>query len=119
MTFERRVKLIARLDGLIKRKYRGTATDYARKLEISRAAFFRLLEFIKTDFDAPIEYNKTSGCYEYQKSGVMFFGFLPEAILTQEGLKKLQGGIFSYVNMEKFGRLFLGVSIFETPAKYF
>lgn len=54
MTFERRVKLTARLDGLIERKYRGTATVYAEKLEISRAAFFRLLEFIKTDFDAPI-----------------------------------------------------------------
>jgi hypothetical protein len=76
MTFERRVKLTARLDGLIKCKYRGTATEYASKLEISRAAFFRLLEFIKTDFDAPIGYKKNGGLYEYQKSGILFFGFL-------------------------------------------
>jgi len=91
MTFEERVRIITKLDSLIKRRYKGNSSEYAAKLNISRAAFFRLIVYIKTELDAPVCYCKTNGYYEYCKNGLMFFGFLPAEVLTQDGMKKIQG----------------------------
>jgi hypothetical protein len=99
MTFERMVKLTARLDGLIDCKYRDTATTYTKKLEISRATFFRFLKFIKTDFDAPIGYKKTAAGMNTRKAESYFHGFLPQDVLTQEVFKKIQNGTFSYMDI--------------------
>jgi len=65
MTFEERVRLLARLDGLIKMKYRGNARDYAGKLGVSRATFFRLLIHIKNSDGRVVYYNKYEGYYQY------------------------------------------------------
>ncbi len=97
MTFEERVRLIKKLDYLIKRKFKGSSVDYANKMQISRSAYFRLLDYVKTEFDSPICYNKTSSYYEYYKNGIMFFGFLPVEFLTEDALKKIQGGAIPYV----------------------
>lgn len=64
---------------------------------ISRSAFFRLLDYIRTEFDSPICYNKSNGYYEYCKNGIMFFGFLPVEFLTKNALKKVQGGSLPYI----------------------
>jgi hypothetical protein len=92
MTFDERIRLIKRLDFLIKRRYKGNALDYAIKMGISRSAFFRLLDHIRNEFDSPIWYNKASGCYEYCKDGIIYFGFLPVEFLTEQALKKVRGG---------------------------
>lgn len=97
MTFAERVRLIKKLDDLIRRKYKGKSSEYAVKLEISSAALFRLLDYLKTSFDIPICYNKAHNCYEYCKDGIMYFGFLPANVLMEEQLKKLQGGSISYI----------------------
>jgi hypothetical protein len=111
MTFEERLRLIKKFDSLIRRKYRGNSVDYAFKMDISRSAFFRLLDYIKNEFDAPICYNKTNGYYEYCKNGIMFFGFLPNEILTEEGMKKIQGGSKPYMTEMNFSKIFSRVSI--------
>jgi hypothetical protein len=90
MTFEERVRIIKKLDSLIKRKFKGNSFEYAAKLNVSRSAFFRLLEYVKTEFDAPIRYCKTNGRYEYCKNGNVFLGFLTNEELSEEGLKKTQ-----------------------------
>ena len=118
MTFEERLRLIKKLDGLIKRKYKGNSSEYARKLNVSDATFFRLLEYVKTEFDAPISYCKKNGYYEYCRSGIMFFGFLPVEILTEEGMKKIQAGITSYMSNSVFSKIFFPLSIGESDETY-
>ena len=92
MNFEERVRLIKKFDSLMKREYKGNSIDYASRLDVSRSAFFRLLDYIKTEFDVPICYNRASGHYEYSKNGTMFCGFLPYEVLTEEGVKKIKAG---------------------------
>lgn len=77
MTFEERIRLIKTLENLIKLKYRGNSSDYARKLGISNATFFRLMNYIKKELNAPICYNKGHRHYEYCESRSMNLGFLP------------------------------------------
>lgn len=97
MNFEERVRLIKNLDNLIRRKYKGSSFEYAVKLNISRSAFFRLLDYAKTELQAPICYCKTNKHYEYCKNGNIFFGFLPKEALTEEGMKKINGGSKQYL----------------------
>ena len=92
MKIEERLRLIKHLDYLIKSRFRGKSAEYANKLNISRSAFFRLLYYVKTQLDAPICYCKTNGYYEYCKSGIMHFGFLPDDIFTEEAKKKYKIG---------------------------
>jgi hypothetical protein len=66
-------------------------------MNISRSAFFRLLDYIKTELDAPICYCKANGYYEYCENGIMFFGFLPSDVLTEDAIKKLQSRAISYM----------------------
>lgn len=72
MTFDERIRLIARLDNLIRLKFRGNARDYSRKLDISRATFFRMLNYLKTECGAPIVYSKVGGHYEYANRNIKF-----------------------------------------------
>lgn len=91
MSFEERIRLIKHLDSLIRRKHKGSSVDYAVKMNVSRSAFFRLLDYVKNEFNAPICYNKTNGYYEYCKSGLMIFGFLTDEALTEEVRKNSRG----------------------------
>lgn len=118
MTFEERVRLMKRLDSLIKRKFKGSSFDYAAKMNISRAAFFRLLDYLKQELKAPICYSKTNGYYEYCKNGIMFFGFLPAEFLTEEGMRKIQGGSLPYIRDKDISKIFCRVSIGGTDDTY-
>lgn len=75
MTFEEKVRLIRHLDMLIRMRFKGNAYEYAKRMNISRAAFFRLLAYMKLELDAPISHNRINGCYEYSKDGIISFGF--------------------------------------------
>ena len=92
MTLEERIRLIKVLDTLLKRKMKGNSNDYAAKLGISRSAFFRLIEYVRLEFNAPLIYNKEESRYEYEKAGMMVFGFLPVDELPKEALRRINGG---------------------------
>ena len=92
MSLEERIRLIKFLDSLLKRKMKGNSSDYAAKLGISRSSFFRLVDYIRLEFNAPLVYNKIENRYEYEKAGMMFFGFLPVDELPMETLRKINGG---------------------------
>lgn len=77
MTFEERVRLISRLDELIRRKYRGNPNDYSKKLGISRATFFRLLNYLRTEYEASVCYSKSNCHYEYRNNGFASIGLQP------------------------------------------
>jgi len=91
------------LDKLVRRNWRGTSADYARKLNISRSSFFRLLDDVRDEFQAPLVYNKRTGKYEYKIDGRLTFRFLPMEALNEEALKKIEGG--SMLTNEKYSQL--------------
>ncbi len=89
MTLDEKIRLMLALDGLIKRKLKGNACDYANKLGISRSTFFRLIEHMREEFKAPLHHNKKENRYEYVTEGSLFIGFLP---LSGNELRKIMRG---------------------------
>ena len=92
MSIEEKTRLSLAFDVLVNRKMKGNAEDYAAKLGISRRSFFRLLEYMREELNAPLLHCSIKNQYEYEREGVLFFGFLPSGVLTQENLKKINGG---------------------------
>ncbi len=76
MTFEARLQLIKYLDSLIGRRFKGTSKEYADKLNVSSATFFRLLSHVKEEYGVAVRYNSTENCYEYDRAGKLYFGFI-------------------------------------------
>lgn len=64
MNFLEKHSLLERLHELIRRCATGTAEQCAKKLEISRAGFYRHLEMLKM-FGAEIEYCRYKRTYRY------------------------------------------------------
>jgi hypothetical protein len=90
MEFESRLQLIEYLDTLIGRKFRGSSRDYAKKLGVSDATFFRLLKHIREKYRTEINYNRTEGRYEFSQKGRLFIGFLPDNIVESQVLRNFQ-----------------------------
>ena len=92
MSIEEKLKLILTFDDLVKRKVKGNGKDYAVKMGIARSTFFRLLDVVRYEFNAPVVYNKEFNKYEYEREGAMFFGFLSSSALPDETLRTVNGG---------------------------
>ena len=92
MSIEEKLKLILTFDDLVKRKLSGNCMEYATKMGISRSTFFRLLDVVRFEFNAPVVYNKARNRYEYESEGAMFFGFLTSKGLPEEALRNVNGG---------------------------
>jgi hypothetical protein len=69
-------ELIERIDQLIRMKFSGNATVLAKRLNISRSTFFRALEDMKPNLNAPIIYIQVLNRYEYEQEGKIKFGFV-------------------------------------------
>lgn len=69
MRYLERVRILQRLDDLIRRKATGTPVDCANRLDVSRATFFRLLDELKS-LDAPICYCRNRESYFYEEDFV-------------------------------------------------
>jgi hypothetical protein len=54
LSIEEKKRLLLHLDALIRSSVKGTAHDYAKKLGVSQATFFRLIGYMKQELDAPI-----------------------------------------------------------------
>lgn len=101
MTLGARIQLIQYLDILIKRKFKGASSDYARRLGISKATFFRLLDFIRNEYHVRLIYNAQSSCYEYEKDGILYFGFVPSNALADQGSKILRDEVRQQNELDK------------------
>lgn len=69
------IQNVKRVDFLIRHKATGNFRQCSRKLGISTATFYRLMEFIKEDLEAPVRYNSFRGTYEYEREGRIYFGW--------------------------------------------
>lgn len=97
MSLEEKRKLILALDRLITGRIKGTANEYAQRLGISKSTFFRLLDYVRSELNAPVVYDPAEGRYVYQVEGSLFFGFLPHGALSKEDMKKITGGAKPYM----------------------
>lgn len=60
------IRIIIKINELIHTERTGSPNDLANKLELSIRTVYNYLEFMKTELNAPIQYNnsKKSYCYE-------------------------------------------------------
>ncbi|MEL6274032.1 MAG: HTH domain-containing protein [Bacteroidota bacterium] len=72
MTLYDRIRLVQRIDRLIRLKSAGTPKEFATKLNISRSTLYRLLEELK-EFGAPIRYCRRNQHFYYEKDFVLNF----------------------------------------------
>lgn len=75
MDFRQKIKVIERVDGLIKLKSTGTADDLSRRLCISRRSVYNILELMKS-MGAPIEYCQITRTYYYSYQCDFVIGFV-------------------------------------------
>ncbi|MXV50387.1 HTH domain-containing protein [Pedobacter sp. HMF7647] len=71
---QRLIKRIEAVDFLISARKTGTPTSFARRLNISERALYRLLEEMK-ELGAPISYCKLRRSYYYTEEGRFYAGF--------------------------------------------
>lgn len=74
MRFIEKLKVIERVDGLIRRKATGTADELSTKLGVSRRTVYEIINLMK-EMDAPINYcpNRKSFYYRYECDLVIGF----------------------------------------------
>lgn len=65
MNFEK-VRII---DCYIIKKNTGKAALFATKVSISRGMLYRYLNYMKTELNAPISYNRIKSTYQYNEVG--------------------------------------------------
>jgi len=57
---------------------------------------------MREEFGIPIIYNIKTQRYEYEREGIMYFGFISTDILATESLRKINGRIFIEKNYNYF-----------------
>lgn len=95
MTFLEKIKMIDRLDGLIRRKSTGGSKELAIKVGVSERCIFDILQLMK-NMGAPIIFDSSRGCYMYEYEVEFSLGF----ILSDKCQNGTQGGrTFNVMNL--------------------
>lgn len=88
MTLLEKLKMIERIDGLIRRKATGTPKQLASRLNISERCLFKTLNLMK-EMGAPIHYSISRESYAYEYEVDFSIGFCQ----TNSDQLKVVGGI--------------------------
>ena len=83
MTFLQKIKIIERLDQLIRMKATGSPDKLAEKLGLSRSTVYEIIDCMRS-MDAEIEYCKVRQTYYYIREKTLAIGFVDP--------KKINGG---------------------------
>lgn len=78
MRFLEKLKLIERVDQLIKMKATGSARQLASRIGVSRSTVFEILDVMKA-MGAEIEYSKVKTSYYYKTEKVLAIGFVDKS----------------------------------------
>lgn len=91
MNLIEKIRLIERIDALIRRKGTGSPKDLSRRLDVSERYIYKILNLMK-EMGAPIYYcvERQSYCYKYEIEFAIGF------IEKQKDLIKIKGGIQKY-----------------------
>lgn len=95
----RKIETIQRVDQLIRMQATGTPKNLAKRLEISQASLFRLIDTMK-GLNAPICYDLSVQSYVYAEKTFFKCGFFMQE-LDQRTLQNVDGG----TNFLKLGNL--------------
>ncbi|EZH75775.1 hypothetical protein ATO12_03030 [Aquimarina atlantica] len=68
------IKIIERMDQLIRLQATGAPEKFAKRLEISRTKLYRMIKLMRA-FNAPIEYDIAIQSYVYTEAVGFSFGF--------------------------------------------
>ena len=94
------VELIERIDRLIRLKSTGTPKKFAKRLNISEASLYRLIETIK-GMDAPVEFSVRYQSYVYSDEVNFMCGFFRKELSYNE-LQKVNGGFYNLACFANF-----------------
>ena len=87
------------LDCLIRRKATGTPGELSAKMGISERAWYRLLEFLRSDLQVPLDYCPKRKTYYYQREGNLTMGWRP---LRDDQKGNISGGKY-LINPKEYG----------------
>jgi len=95
MKLSEQLELIARIHTLVRMKATGTPTELSQRLSISKRTLYRILDFLKHDVHAPLEYSVQRKTYFYFSDGeLVTLKWIPET--KHEEIKPSKNGIPSY-----------------------
>ena len=83
------LRVIDRMNDLIRRSSTGTPCEFAEKLNISESTLYKYLSSLKQELGAPIAYCRYRRTYYYTKEGNIMVGFV---FLSRMEINKLKGG---------------------------
>lgn len=96
------LRLLERLDQLIRLKATGTPAQLASRIEVSERKLYRLIQSLK-EMGFPIEYCKDCQCYQYTEAVKLRV----EIQIAEEAMVKIKGGktLTSFLEpLPNFGR---------------
>ena len=84
MRFIEKLKVIERIDQLIRMKSTGSARDLARRIKVSKSTVYEIIDIMK-NMGAEIEYCNHRKSYYYRREKTLAIGFVEKS--------KIYGGI--------------------------
>lgn len=87
MTLIEKLKLIDRVDSLIRRRNTGTPKELSSRLNLSERSIYNLIDQMKK-LGAPISYCNSSQSYKYENPVIFNFGFLS----SESNQREIVGG---------------------------
>lgn len=75
MTLIEKLRLIERIDGLIRRKATGSSRDLARRIGMSKSSVYELISLMQ-ELGAEIEYCNNSKTFYYTENKTLAIGFV-------------------------------------------
>ena len=100
MDLQTKIKLIERLDSLIRKKATGTPKELAEKIGISERQLYNIINEMKS-MGAPIIFCTINRTYTYRERVVFRFGFS----IDKEALMGAKGGIQPTMIVQRFTSL--------------
>lgn len=74
------LRILHRMDNLIRRSATGTPEDFARRLGIARSSMFAMVDFLRDELKAPIIYSRFRDSYIYEYPPQFYLGFERERL---------------------------------------
>jgi len=96
------IELIERIDQLIRLKATGTPKNFARRLSISDASLYRLIDTLK-EMGAPIEFSVVYQSYIYSSEVNFMCGFFLKELSRKE-IQRVNGGFQNLTFLLNFSK---------------
>ncbi|MFZ5941191.1 MAG: HTH domain-containing protein [Bacteroidota bacterium] len=74
MSIKEKLRILARMDKLIRLQATGPPEAFASSLGISLRTLYNYIDLIR-EIGAPVNYSRSSGSFEYTRTGELFIGF--------------------------------------------